>query len=790
MARLPQPGGDDGDWGEILNDYLSQIHKNDGTLKNNSVTNSALADNAVSAATIADGSITEVLFDAAVRTKLNTTGTVQDADATTKGKLRLTGDLGGTAEAPTVPGLAGKEASIIAGTSSQYYRGDKSWQTLNKAAVGLTNVDDTSDANKPISTATQTALNTKATASTLSTVATSGSYADLSNRPTIPTDATTGAKGIVQLAGDLAGTSALPVVANGVITSAKIADATITTTDISATAAIAKTQLAADVQASLAKADTALQTAAPSSGSATQSGFPLRKPGEMAIVAPQEVAVARANASDPAGHKIVVLAESWDKPGVLKHIWVACDNSATSAGFLEQGGTIRIYTDNSTVPAVSMSLGDFFCLANRSDVFSTPRVGRADRGSGGSAYRYLHMPFQKYLRVEVESTIATDTLFYGTADYSTLNSFSDLGSQQLAYGIKGQRVTNQAAQTPMTICDFNGAGQIESLVVSFSGEDAGDLGVLEGNVDIYVDNELYPSWSSSGMEDAFNGGWYAMPVGGYPAGRAGNSDQPGANQTMYRFFVDDPIFYNSHLRVVVNVGQPYQGSIVSPTINFAGYVGVWSNTPVTPNYTAVDAGATPVVDDQMNQAAGTLNAADWNQEGSRTQLVATGSTFAVPYGSGGAHQDTRAARKNVSLPTDYWTETRFRVTDATHDDQEVSLIMLGATPDPYFGSAVHIQLRRDHQRSWKLTLRDDFSTPFVTFVGGGRDLTNIWVRVALKKQGNRVTGYYSFNDAPAAWIPIGTWEATKSGSGFGVGTWDAGAEFDYLVVRPLRTVTS
>lgn len=54
-----------------------------------------------------------------------------------------------------------KEPSITAGTTSQYWRGDKSWQTLNKSAVGLSNVDNTSDANKPISTATQTALNSK-----------------------------------------------------------------------------------------------------------------------------------------------------------------------------------------------------------------------------------------------------------------------------------------------------------------------------------------------------------------------------------------------------------------------------------------------------------------------------------------------------------------------------------------------------------------------------------------------------------------------------------------------------
>ena len=61
--------------------------------------------------------------------------------------------------------LDGKQATIAAGTTSQYYRGDKTFQTLDKAAVGLSNVDNTSDANKPISTAQQTALNAKANTS-------------------------------------------------------------------------------------------------------------------------------------------------------------------------------------------------------------------------------------------------------------------------------------------------------------------------------------------------------------------------------------------------------------------------------------------------------------------------------------------------------------------------------------------------------------------------------------------------------------------------------------------------
>lgn len=50
---------------------------------------------------------------------------------------------------------SGAEPFIIAGTTAQYWRGDKTWQTLNKAAVGLSNVDNTSDATKNVLSATK-----------------------------------------------------------------------------------------------------------------------------------------------------------------------------------------------------------------------------------------------------------------------------------------------------------------------------------------------------------------------------------------------------------------------------------------------------------------------------------------------------------------------------------------------------------------------------------------------------------------------------------------------------------
>lgn len=106
-------------------------------------------------------SSTEVYTKTEADSAIDEAGGAVDATTLVKGVIQLAGDLAGTAAAPTVPGLATKEASIAAGTTSQYWRGDKSWQTLDKSAVGLANADNTSDANKPISTATQTALDNK-----------------------------------------------------------------------------------------------------------------------------------------------------------------------------------------------------------------------------------------------------------------------------------------------------------------------------------------------------------------------------------------------------------------------------------------------------------------------------------------------------------------------------------------------------------------------------------------------------------------------------------------------------
>ena len=88
-------------------------------------------------------------------------GNVPNIDATNPANIIQTSSYRFTTDAEK-SSWNGKEPAITIGTTSQYFRGDKTFQTLDKTAVGLGNVDNTSDLNKPISNATQTALNSKA----------------------------------------------------------------------------------------------------------------------------------------------------------------------------------------------------------------------------------------------------------------------------------------------------------------------------------------------------------------------------------------------------------------------------------------------------------------------------------------------------------------------------------------------------------------------------------------------------------------------------------------------------
>ena len=73
MTRLPQPGSDEGKWGNILNDFLAVEHNSDGTLKNvarPSDIAAGIPNGGVTTAKLADGAVTNAKLDAATQQSL------------------------------------------------------------------------------------------------------------------------------------------------------------------------------------------------------------------------------------------------------------------------------------------------------------------------------------------------------------------------------------------------------------------------------------------------------------------------------------------------------------------------------------------------------------------------------------------------------------------------------------------------------------------------------------------------------------------------------------------------
>lgn len=94
MARLPQPGGDSGSWGDILNAYLSVAHNPDGTLKDTGLISLKY--------TFPEGGIPYTDLDEDLQAMVSGGGADPATDSTL-GVIRLAGDLGGTGSSASAP---------------------------------------------------------------------------------------------------------------------------------------------------------------------------------------------------------------------------------------------------------------------------------------------------------------------------------------------------------------------------------------------------------------------------------------------------------------------------------------------------------------------------------------------------------------------------------------------------------------------------------------------------------------------------------------------------------------
>ncbi|MHA8083914.1 hypothetical protein ACST14_10860, partial [Aquirufa sp. A-Brett2-15D] len=160
---------------------------------------------------IATTEFVQSLVDSGVQSGISASST-PDANSTTKGKLKLTNDLGGTADLPTVNSVGGVSSSTIA-TLPISVASNTASITANTSAIALK-----STINSPSFTGTPTAPTAApgtsttqiATTEFVQAIVDSGVQSGISASST--PDATSTTKGKLKLTNDLGGTSDLPTV--------------------------------------------------------------------------------------------------------------------------------------------------------------------------------------------------------------------------------------------------------------------------------------------------------------------------------------------------------------------------------------------------------------------------------------------------------------------------------------------------------------------------------------------------------------------------------------------------
>jgi len=529
------------------------------------------------------------------------------------------------------------------------------------------------------------------------------------------------------------------------------------------------------------------EAAAVDVSTALSSGFPRRRVGEEIVA--QYISGTRALTTDDAApegvEKRLVLAESWGRPGVLREIWLTVNSDGKSnnlANFPHWGSELRVFTDDAIEPVVAMPIGDFFMYSPADGSFQSLRVGRTGNDSNNSAgYRYLWAPFREYLRVEVVNwqpdTVACD--LSGVAIYSLVDDFAAFGQEQTQLHVETAHEPAFPFRTPLTICDFDGEGQVESIHVRINDAAEAAWPIDSGPVMVYVDGSEHPAYVSESTNGFADGSFWGALTDGLHGGAGGYEDHA---ITRFKFFDSTPLFFTSHLRVVWWTGRPDVYSedpgTPGPAVDVRGTVTCLMAGSREPRYAAVDQDAAPIYA-KPTPADGPIPA----------YLTPVGDSWTVTGGllTQPVIEGSRTLRLNdIELGGDFWVETTARITDPDHRDQEASIMLCGTTGDD-LGEATRLILAHGgNSRAWWIRAADGWSLINNRVINHGADLTGVPVDLAVRVLGRDVTVYWRLHGA-ATWQPVAAWQSTIPQIRYAkIATLNAAAAFTVPVIRPIH----
>jgi len=231
-----------------------------------------------------------------------------------------------------------------------------------------------------------------------------------------------------------------------------------------------------------------------------------------------------------------------DGPGMIRHFWMTFDKKYV------RDLIIRMYWDGEETPSVECPLGDFLCSAPKcyADMKSMPICVNPDNALNS----YWLMPFRKHAKITIENRGIEQATFFYTINYTEEPIAEDAAYFHASF----RRMNPVKLGEDFTIVDgIKGKGSFAGCFLSWQQNNDGWWG--EGEVKMFIDGDTdYPSICGTGTEDYVCGAWgfcdrtYCTPYAGYIVGGA---PKTGTRHAMYRFHIQDPIWFNSDFKATI-----------------------------------------------------------------------------------------------------------------------------------------------------------------------------------------------------------------------------------------------
>ena len=249
--------------------------------------------------------------------------------------------------------------------------------------------------------------------------------------------------------------------------------------------------------------------------------------------------------------------------GCLHHMWFGGDWSGYDHT------RIRIYVDGEQEPSIDMELGLGHGCGFGDDAapWGGSKLGKTGHPSG--LYNTYKIPFGTGVRVTAQRAKDSPD---GAPFWWIVR-----GTENLPVSLAGVRLPDEArlrlhkledrVAKPMeefALCDVKGAGALYQVTMAADGlrdsDDWKDISYLESIVRAYINGQSQSLHLSSGLEDYFLGTYY-FNRGRYANDLAGLTHLNKSKNTFsgYRFHDDDPLFFQSGLRLTCRCGEEVAG---------------------------------------------------------------------------------------------------------------------------------------------------------------------------------------------------------------------------------------